>query len=96
MDGGNYMMVQLSANKRTPWPPASPEGVVGGVSALAAPVLQLNAEAVVAVVRQQVERLVSQPVFPPGVAEAVAVVRPAAVKAHRAIAPLLEHRPGTA
>lgn len=88
--------LSLSSNQKGTLPPPVPEGVVGGVSALTAPILQLDAEAVVAVVRQQVDRLVPQPVFPPRVAEAVAVVRPSAIEAHRAVAALLEHRPGAA
>lgn len=40
-----------------------PEAVVQGVSVGVAPVLQVNTEAVVALVGQQVEVLVAQPVF---------------------------------
>lgn len=90
----------FSSNQRAPLrtPPLPPiplpEGVVGGVSALAAPVLQLDAQAVVALAGQQVERLVAQPVLAVRVAEAASVVSPAAVEAHRAVATPLEHRPG--
>lgn len=58
-----------------------------------APVLQVDAEAAVAVVGQQVERLVAQPVFSSRIAKAVTVLGPAAVKTHRAVATPLEHRP---
>lgn len=51
-----------------------PEGVVRGVSVVVAPVLQVDAEAAVAVVGQQVERLVAQPVFSSRIAKAVTVL----------------------
>lgn len=67
--------------------------MVQGVSVGVAPVLQVDAEAVVALVGQQVELLVAQPVLSSRLAEAVAVIRPGAVEAHRAVAPPLKHRP---
>lgn len=70
-----------------------PEAVVQGVSVGVAPVLHVNAEAVVALAGQQVELLVPQPVFPLRLTEAIAVFRPAAVEIHRAVMPPLEHRP---
>lgn len=51
-----------------------PEGVVHGVSVVVAPVLQVDAEAVVAVVGEQMELLVAQPVFSSRLAKAPAVL----------------------
>lgn len=73
-----------------------PEGVVRGVSVVVAPALQVDAEATVTVVGQLVERLVAQPVLSSRIAKAVTVLRPAAVKTHRAVATPLEHRPAPA
>lgn len=70
--------------------------MVHGVSVVVAPVLQVDAEAVVAVVGQQVELLVAQPVFSSRLPKAAAVLRPAAVKTHRAVTAPLEHCPAPA
>lgn len=47
-----------------------------------APVLQVNAEAVVALVRQPVQVLVPQPVFTSRLAKAITVLRPSTVETH--------------
>lgn len=67
--------------------------MVPGVSVAVAPVLQVDAEAVVTAVGQYVKLLVAQPVFPPGLPKATAVLQPTTVKTHGAIAPPLKHRP---
>lgn len=71
----------------------TPEVVVKGVSVGVAPVLHIDAEAVVTLVGQQVELLVPQPVFSSRLTEAIAVLPPGAVKIHRTVSPPLEHGP---
>lgn len=58
-----------------------------------APVLQVDAEAVLALAAQVVNVVISQPELGVQVAEAVPVVPPAAVEAHRAVQAPLDHRP---
>lgn len=60
-----------------------------------APVLQVDAEAVLALAAQVVDVVVSQPELGVQVAEAVPVLPPAAVEAHRAVQAPLDHRPAT-
>lgn len=63
---------------------------------LVAPVLQVDAEAVLALAAQFVDVVVAQPELGVQVAEAVPVVPPAAVEAHRAVQAPLDHRPAAA
>ena len=73
--------------------PCLPEGLVESVSVDMAPVLQVDTKAVVALVGQQVEVLVAQPVFSSWFTEAITVLRPTAVKTDQAISPTLKHCP---
>lgn len=73
-----------------------PEALVEGVLVLVAPVLQVDAEAVLALAAQVVDVVVAQPELGVQVAEAVPVVPPAAVEAHRAVQAPLDHRPAAA
>lgn len=59
-----------------------PERLIEGVSVGVAPVLHVNAEAVVTLVGQQVNLMVSQPVFSSWFTEAISVFGPASVKVH--------------
>lgn len=70
-----------------------PEALVEGVLVFVAPVLQVDAEAVLALAAQVMDVVVSQPELGVQVAETVPVVPPAAVEAHRAILAPLYHRP---
>lgn len=58
-----------------------------------APILHVDTEAVRALIGQQVEALVAQPVFSFGLTEAVSIFRPTPVKAHRTVTPPLKYRP---
>lgn len=60
-----------------------------------APVLQVYAEAALGLCGQQVNGSVSQPVFSSWFAKAGSVLAPATVKAHRAVASALKHRPAS-
>lgn len=58
-----------------------------------APVLQVDAEAVLALAAQVMDVVVSQPELGVQITKAVLVVPPAAVEAHRAVQTPLDHRP---
>lgn len=80
---------------RVPTPLCLPEGLVKGVSVDVAPVLQVDAQAVVTLVGEQVKVLVAQPVFPSRLTKAIPVLGPATVKIQRAVTPTLKNRPTT-
>lgn len=58
-----------------------------------APVLQVDAEAVLALAAQVMDVIVSQPELGVQITKAVPVIPPAAVEAHRAVQTPLDHRP---
>lgn len=72
------------------------EGVVGGVASLLVPVLQLDAELVLASGGEGMQRCIPQPVLSLWRPKALPVFLPCPVEVHRAIPPTLEHCPSTA
>ena len=89
------MVVHVSPTWLHTWTWHWPEALVDGVFVLVAPVLQVYPEAVVALGAQVVYVVIAQPELWVQVTESVPVVPPAAVEAHWAIDPPLDHGPAT-